>query len=110
VTRNGAGVGNNSGVARTGSGDVYAGRDGNVYRNTGDGWQKYDNGGWNSTQKPTPQQQQDLNNDRAARADGAQRTRDAGAANRGGSGVNSGSYRPSGGGTRSAPRAGGRRR
>jgi len=110
VTRNGAGAGNNSGVARTGNGDVYAGRDGNVYRNTGDGWQKYDNGGWNSTQKPTPQQQQDLNKDRAARADGAQRTRDAGAANRSGSGASSGSYRPSGGGARSAPRAGGRRR
>ena len=30
--------------ARTGSGDVYAGRDGNVYRNDGGSWQKYDNG------------------------------------------------------------------
>ena len=30
------------GVARTGSGDVYAGRDGNVYRNQGGGWQKYE--------------------------------------------------------------------
>jgi hypothetical protein len=29
--------------------DVYAGKDGNVYRNTGDGWQKYTpGGGWNS--------------------------------------------------------------
>jgi len=29
--------------------DVYAGRDGNVYRNNGDGWQKYTpGGGWNS--------------------------------------------------------------
>jgi len=34
--------------------DYYAGHDGNVYRNTGDGWQKYDNGGWNNVQKPTP--------------------------------------------------------
>ena len=34
-----------SAVARTGSGDVYAGRDGNVYRKQGDSWQKYDNGG-----------------------------------------------------------------
>src|SRR5262249_59867574 len=38
VTRNGPGAGNNSGIARTGSGDIYAGRDGNVYRNTGSGW------------------------------------------------------------------------
>src|SRR5262245_56798935 len=44
VTRNGPGMGNNSGVVRTGSGDVYAGRDGNVYRKQGDGWQQYDNG------------------------------------------------------------------
>ena len=32
--------------------DVYAGHDGNVYRNTGNGWQRYDNGGWNTVQKP----------------------------------------------------------
>jgi hypothetical protein len=43
------------GCARRGGGtighvgnDVYAGRDGNVYRNTGDGWQKHSAGrGWN---------------------------------------------------------------
>jgi hypothetical protein len=34
---------------------MYAGRDGNVYRNTGNGWQKYDNGNWNSVNRPTPQ-------------------------------------------------------
>lgn len=28
--------------------DLYAGRDGNVYRKTDDGWQKYDNGSWNN--------------------------------------------------------------
>jgi hypothetical protein len=32
----------------TGSGDVYAGRDGNVYRKSGDSWQRYDNGSWNN--------------------------------------------------------------
>src|SRR5262249_44310594 len=58
VTRNGAGIGNNSGVARSGSGDVYAGRDGNVYRNSGSGWQQYDNGGWNSVPEATPQQRE----------------------------------------------------
>jgi hypothetical protein len=52
VTRNTPGPGG-GGVAKTGSGDVYAGRDGNVYRNTGDGWQKYDSGGgWNNVEKP----------------------------------------------------------
>lgn len=49
------GPGADSGVVRTGSGDVYAGRDGNVYRNTGSGWQQYDNGNWGSVD--TPQRQ-----------------------------------------------------
>jgi hypothetical protein len=54
VSRNPAGPGGGGTVARTGSGDVYAGRDGNVYRNTGDGWQKYDNGSWGSVNRPEP--------------------------------------------------------
>jgi hypothetical protein len=135
VTRNGPGAGNNSGAVRTGSGDVYAGRDGNVYRNTGDGWQKYDNGGWGNVNSPTPQQREQaqqrasdarsnaggaagaassnptvgqLNRDSAARADGQQRTRDAGAARSPSTNFNSGSYRPSGGGMRGG--GGGRRR
>jgi hypothetical protein len=37
---------------------VYAGHDGNVYKKSGDSWQKYDNGGWNSVQQPTPAQRQ----------------------------------------------------
>jgi hypothetical protein len=41
-------------VGKTGSGDVYAGHDGNVYKKTDSGWQKYENGSWNSVQKPTP--------------------------------------------------------
>lgn len=40
----------NSSVARTSNGDLYAGHDGNVYRNTGNGWQKYSgNGNWNDS-------------------------------------------------------------
>ncbi len=33
---------------------MYAGHDGNVYKNTGSGWQKYDNGTWSTvnTQQP----------------------------------------------------------
>jgi hypothetical protein len=50
------GAGGDSGfAARTAGGDMYAGRDGNVYRNTGSGWQKYDNGNWNSAATPSQQ-------------------------------------------------------
>jgi hypothetical protein len=115
-------------VGTTGDGDVYAGRDGNVYRKQGDSWQRYDNGGWNGVEQPTPQQRdqaqsraQDrvgtaradpatvgqLNRDSAARSDGAQRTRDAASVRSGSAGTRSGSYRPSGGGMRGG---GGRRR
>ena len=131
VTRNAPGAGGRSGVARTEGGDVYAGRDGNVYRKDGDSWQKYDSGGWSSADRPTQQQGQDratqggaqtrdrgttsgwdsttqsqVNRDSAARAEGAQRTRDAGSVSSGGS-SRSGSYRPSGGASRGG---GGRRR
>jgi len=55
----GAGVsgsgGNSAGVVKTSGGDVYAGADGNVYRKTDDGWQKYDDGSWNSVDKPASQ-------------------------------------------------------
>ena len=32
---------------------MYAGADGNVYRHTSDGWQKYDDGSWNSVTRPS---------------------------------------------------------
>jgi len=55
----GAGVsgagGNNAGVVKTSGGDVYAGADGNVYKKTDSGWQKYDNGSWNNVEKPATQ-------------------------------------------------------
>jgi hypothetical protein len=38
-------------VGKTSSGDMYAGHDGNVYKNTGSGWKQYDNGSWNSVNK-----------------------------------------------------------
>src|SRR5256885_12243639 len=43
----------NTAVGKTASGNMYAGHDGNAYKNTGDGWQKYDNGSWNSVNKPS---------------------------------------------------------
>jgi len=33
---------------------VYAGRDGNVYRNQGGSWQKYENGGWGNVGSASP--------------------------------------------------------
>lgn len=46
----------NSSVAKTSSGNTYAGHDGNVYKNTGDGWQKYDgSGNWSDTSYNKPQ-------------------------------------------------------
>ena len=34
---------------------MYAGADGNVYKKTDSGWDKYDNGSWNSVNKPATQ-------------------------------------------------------
>ena len=121
------------GVARTGSGDVYAGRDGNVYKKQGGSWQKYDrqrrleqrpatdaaaarSGAAAGDRRTRPGRHArvdatrstvgQLNRDSAARAEGAQRTRDAGSTSaRSGS---SSSYRPSSGGA--TRRAQGRRR
>jgi hypothetical protein len=130
ITRSGpSGTG---GVARTGSGDVYAGRDGNVYRNNGSGWQKWDNGSWNSANRPTPQNRatpstgqnratpstgdrsdptaNQLDRDRAARREGQSRTRDFGNARSSGATRSGGSYRPSGGARAGGARAGGGRR
>lgn len=44
-------------VGKTSNGDIYAGHDGNVYKNTGSGWQKYDNGSWSNVNTQQGQQQ-----------------------------------------------------
>jgi hypothetical protein len=44
--------GNTAGVVKTAGGDVYAGADGNVYKKTANGWEKYDNGSWTQAQQP----------------------------------------------------------
>ena len=51
----GSGAYGSGAVGRTSSGDLYAAKDGNVYRNTGSGWESHDNGNWNSTNRPVPQ-------------------------------------------------------
>jgi hypothetical protein len=131
VTRRGDG-GGAVGVGQ--GGNVYAGNDGNVYRRQDGNWQKYENGNWsNSANQPGDAARQNdraatdrpqgtsgqsdrqnratteqLDRDSRARAEGTQRTRDAGNYRSGTtSSPRSGSYR-SGGGARSG--GGGRRR
>jgi len=58
-------------IGRTSSGDLFAGRDGNVYRNQGGSWQRYDGSGWNGGLLPGIRDQ--LNRDLAARRDGNER-------------------------------------
>ena len=40
------------GIVRSGDGDLYAGKDGNVYRRTEDGWSQRGDGDWNSVTVP----------------------------------------------------------
>ena len=63
--------GNTAGVAQVGN-DTYADHDGNVYRNTGSGWQTNSNGSWNSVQNSA--KTQSLDNDAASRYSGDQRS------------------------------------
>jgi hypothetical protein len=44
--------GNSAGAVKTAGGDVYAGADGNVYKKTPDGWQKYNSGSWSPVVPP----------------------------------------------------------
>ncbi len=101
--------GEQGGAARVGN-DVYAARDGTVYRNKGNGWESNSGNGWQSTGRPTPQQRsgaaqpslqssetrQSLDRQYSARQTGQQRTQN----------FNSGAYRSAGG----ARRGGFRRR
>jgi hypothetical protein len=115
-------TGNTTRVTRTSNGDVYAGRDGNVYRKQGDSFQKYGDGGWSNVERPagTPSDRAaqgastrgwdsntagQVTRDSSARAEGAQRTSDAGRV-RSSPSPRTGSYRAGGGGFR----GGGRRR
>jgi hypothetical protein len=68
----------NTAVGKSSSGDLYASHDGNVYKNTGNGWQSYNNGSWNSTNKPT--QPTTAANEQAAqqRAQGTEQQRPTG--------------------------------
>jgi hypothetical protein len=39
-------------IGQSGSGDIYAGHDGNVFKKTDDGWQQYNNGEWQQVDRP----------------------------------------------------------
>ncbi|HSE41631.1 MAG TPA: hypothetical protein VLH08_12790 [Acidobacteriota bacterium] len=103
--------GNSGFVGRNGD-DLYAGRDGNVYRRSDSGWQNWDNGGWNDVNRgdvnrPTPyggnrESTQQLDRQRAQREAGNQRARSSQSFQR------SRSSMPRGGG--GGMRGGGRRR
>ncbi len=65
-------------AGKTANGDLYAGRDGNVYKNTGGSWQKYDNGSWSTVNKPTSQS---VSQSAAQKPGATQTQRTAGTAN-----------------------------
>jgi len=46
----------NTAVGKTASGDMYADHNGNVYKNTGSGWQSYNNGSWSNVNSQQAQQ------------------------------------------------------
>jgi len=63
---------NSGGAVKTSSGDMYAAKDGNVYKNTGSGWQSYNNGSWNSANAQAQQARSSANTQaQQARTSGA---------------------------------------
>src|SRR5262245_30954423 len=65
--------GNTAGVAHVGN-NTYADHNGNVYRNTGDGWQQYNNGSRNNMLQGSSDKQQSLNSEQQTRQSGDQRS------------------------------------
>jgi len=105
-----AGVSNANGTTaagKTADGDQYATHNGNVYKNTGSGWQQGTSSGWNSVDKPPAE----TSSDAAARSQGAAKSSSYGSWSGGGgsrySGGSSGGY--SGGYSRGGGGGGGRR-
>ena len=93
--------GQTASAARVGD-NVYAGKDGNVYKNTGSGWEQKTGGGWGSVQNSG--QVQSLQSQQQARQAGEQRS--AASSSRGTWGGGGGSYS----GSRPSRRPGRRRR
>src|SRR5262249_10993441 len=94
----------NTAAGKTASGNTYAAHDGNVYKNTGNGWEKYNNGSWNSVNKPQPNWQGAENSEQRAGSESyQQRSSQASSYNRSGEGS---SERSSSGFNRSGGEAG----
>ena len=82
---------NGGGFVGTKGDNVYAGRDGNVYRRDSNGnWSKWDNGSWNSAQRPEQRGDSSVRdsmmNDRARNTERSDRARGERAGNTSGSG------------------------
>ena len=92
--------------------DVYAGRDGNTYRRSAEGWEQNTGQGWNRADFGQGRESAaDLNREQAARGAGAARESSYQRSGGGGSGVSgAGGGRSSGGGARGGGGGGGRRR
>ena len=114
----GSGAYGSGGVARSSSGDLYAAKDGNVYKNTGNGWQNAAGGSANrstsqSYTRPQSSQMQGLNQDFQNRQRGAMQTQNFDNFQRSGGGGGSwggGGGRFGGGGGGGGFRGGGGRR
>jgi len=95
-------------AGKTASGDQYATHDGNVYKNTGSGWEQGSSSGWNSVDKPPAE----TSSDAQARSSSAEKTSASSSWQGGGgskySGGSSGGY--SGGYSRGGGGGGGGRR
>ncbi len=96
--------GNSGFVGRKGD-DLYAGKDGNVYRRSDSGWQSYDNGNWNSVDRNRSDTNQ-LDRQRSSREAGNYRSGSSQSFQRNRSTMSRGSYGGSRGG---GMRGGGRR-
>ena len=80
--------GNRTTIGQSGSGDIYAGHNGNVYKKTDDGWQKYDaDNGWQGVQT------EELKPSRSATESGSTRDPRNSAQTRSNETLGSGSYR-----------------
>jgi hypothetical protein len=110
-----AGVRTSSGgstVVARGDNNVYVGKDGDVYRRTAAGWERYDAGQWSGgASRVDPGTVQDLNRDADLRSEGASRASQAQSwrSSGGGSGFGGGGFGGFGGGGMRGGGRGGRR-
>ena len=74
----------NTAVGKTANGDMYADHNGNVYKNTGSGWQSYNNGSWNNVNSQQAQQHAQTAEQQHPQAQQQAQQRDQGGFNRSG--------------------------